>query len=656
VVTAADPEGPLAAALLRALSRAGARAEVRHDPGLSPGLAVATAGTPPVAVAVAHTADGGFVTSPAPPARAHADAAAVAASIAASRAATGAVAASAGLSSGVASDAGQGAVVGATAVPAGPQAPGGPWPPDATTAVRAGAGTRGGASHDAGLPPGQPVAATGTPPAVEAVVHTVYGDLITAADAPEQDHAHTTGVAASIAASRAATAAEPPNAPSGTRRTAGVGPTALPGGSGSGAPAGPGVPDGTAVVRARAGAPAEACRGSGLLPGRGVAVAGTPQAAVTAGAPEQNRAHIAAGAAASIAESPAAPATGPSQARSAARWSTAADAAPPVATVPGGLGAPGGPGVPDMAAVVHTRTGTSPGGTPAVARAHTPNGGLVTALGAPEQARADAVDAAAVPDGAGAPAMSAALTALLAGAAAQRLLCAVAGLPDPAEPEEDPRLLPGLPAVLVAEARPPHASYHPWVTGPADPAGPPAPPAADLAGALRRIGALGDPYLGVLDAPLPGGLPQLPAALAACRTPAGPLVAGAPRADLARFSAACRAAELHLADGMSGPVAVGAGPAHALGRALRRAALAAEERSGPGGGLLDEEWLGHPQARHWWTVLTRHLGRPARMTVRRLGAEGPYLAVVRESAPRRGARRTAGVAARAVEATPADAA
>ncbi|MEW2416511.1 hypothetical protein AB0953_22680 [Streptomyces sp. NPDC046866] len=399
VVTAADPEGPLAAALLRALARAGTRPEARRDPALPADRAVAAAGTPPWAVAVAQTPTGGFVTPPTAPERARTDAAAVAASLA-----------------------------------------GAPVPP---TAGRAAGPT---------------------------------------ADGPD------------------ASGARAPDASPGVRRAGGTPPTA---------PAPAGAASGTATVAGRAGA-------------------------------------------------------------------------------------------------------------------------------------------------------SAALVALLAGAAAQRLLSAVAGLPDPAEREEDPGLLPGPPAVLVAEARPPQASYHPWVTGPGGAAAPSAPPAADLAGALRRIGALGDPYLGVLDAPLPGGLPQLPAALAACRTPAGPLVAGAPRADLARLTAACRAAELGLADGAPGAPVVGAGPAHALGRALRRAALAAEDRSGAGAGagLPDEEWRGHPQARHWWTVLTRHLGRPAHMAVRRLGAEQAYLAVVRESAPRPGAHGPAGaaVAARAVEATPADAA
>ncbi|MFK0222666.1 hypothetical protein ACIQWN_31310 [Streptomyces vinaceus] len=321
-------------------------------------------------------------------------------------------------------------------------------------------------------------------------------------------------------------------------------------------------------------------------------------------------------------------------------------------------------------------------GTPpvAVAVARTAEGGFVTAPAEPERARTDAESIAVRMDRdtGSAPAEGAtgttgttatattdrmtdrmtgasasAVTALLAGAAAQRLLCAAAGLPDPAGPEEDPRLLPGRPAVLVALARPPHASYRPWVTGPAAPSSPSAAPAGDLSETLRRMGALTDPYLGVLDAPRPDDLPQLPAALATCASVAGPLVAGAPRTDLARLTAACRAAELHLGEGIRGPVSVGAGAAHALSRALRRAALATAGSSGTGQALGEEEWREHPQARHWWTVLTRHLEPPMRMTVHRLASEQAYLAVVRDPA---GGTGPAGATARAVEATPADAA
>ncbi|AXE24924.1 hypothetical protein C0216_17015 [Streptomyces globosus] len=286
----------------------------------------------------------------------------------------------------------------------------------------------------------------------------------------------------------------------------------------------------------------------------------------------------------------------------------------------------------------------------AVAADRTAGGGFVTAPTAPERVRADAGAVAARLGGtvsaSAAAAGADALTALLAGAAAQRLLCAAAGLPDPAGADEDQRLLPGRPAVLVAEAAPPRASYHPWAAGPAAASEPALPPAADLAEALRRVGALADPLLGVLDAPLPGRLPQLPAALAACRTPAGPLVAGAPRADLARLTAACRAAELRL----GGAAVVGAGPGHARGRALRRAALAASGRADTGPALPEEEWREHPQARHWWAVLTGIAGHAqARLAVRQLGGEQAYAAVVRVP----GAPAPLG---RAVEATPADAA
>ncbi|CAL9349411.1 hypothetical protein SUDANB120_00430 [Streptomyces sp. enrichment culture] len=285
----------------------------------------------------------------------------------------------------------------------------------------------------------------------------------------------------------------------------------------------------------------------------------------------------------------------------------------------------------------------------AVAADRTAGGGFVTAPAAPDRVRADAGALAArladPADASGTEAGPDALTALLAGAAAQRLLCAAAGLPEPAGADEDQRLLPGLPAVLVAEAAPPRASYHPWVAGPAAASEPGLPPAGDLAEALRRVGALADPLLGVLDAPMPGALPQLPAALAACPTPAGPLVAGAPRADLARLAAACRAAELRL----GGAAVVGAGPEHARGRALRRAALAAD-RLDAGPALPEEQWREHPQARHWRAVLTGFAGHAEALpVVRRLGAEQAYGAVVRVP----GSPAALGSA---VEATPADAA
>ncbi|MFE6748120.1 hypothetical protein ACFVGM_19870 [Kitasatospora purpeofusca] len=284
------------------------------------------------------------------------------------------------------------------------------------------------------------------------------------------------------------------------------------------------------------------------------------------------------------------------------------------------------------------------------------DGGFVTAPAGPARARADlaALTERLRPDsgqghGGSAPR---ALPLLLAAATAQRLLCAVAGLPDPGDPADDPRLLPGRPAVLVAGTRPLRSEHRPWAAGP----GPAAAPPEDLDAALRRVAALGDPRLGVFDAPAPGDLPQLPAALVTCRTPDGLLVAGASRTDLARLTGAVRALELRLAAvdaGSTAPrVTVGAGTAHALGRALRRAALAAlalptDPRTATAAGAVptagaapEAGWHEHPQARHWTAALARRLGHVADPTVHRL-ADSAHLAVVEGS--------------RAVEATAADA-
>ncbi|MGW3077221.1 hypothetical protein [Kitasatospora sp. NPDC001132] len=273
------------------------------------------------------------------------------------------------------------------------------------------------------------------------------------------------------------------------------------------------------------------------------------------------------------------------------------------------------------------------------------DGGFVTAPADPDRTRADLAAIAdrlrsgpgpsgGGPGPSGGGSAPRTLPLLLAAATAQRLLCAVAGLPNPGDPDDDPRLLAGRPSVLVARARPPRAEHHPWAAAP----GPAAEPPADLETALRRAAALGDPLLGVLDAPSPGELPQSPVALAACRTPSGALVAGAARADLARLAGALRSAELHLAAADPGVAAtVGADPGHALGRALRRAALAV-----PGGGeaLPEAVWREHPQAAHWVAALARRLGRDAGVTVRRLAGHA-FLATVE--------------GARAVEAGPADA-
>ncbi|MFJ1753400.1 hypothetical protein [Kitasatospora sp. NPDC088134] len=227
------------------------------------------------------------------------------------------------------------------------------------------------------------------------------------------------------------------------------------------------------------------------------------------------------------------------------------------------------------------------------------------------------------------------LAGLLGAAAAQRLVCAVAGLPDPGEAVDDPRLPAGRPAVLIARERPPGAGYHPWVAGPGKPGAAP----ADLGQALHRVAALGDEWLGVLDAPSAGGLPQLPVALVSCATPGGTLLAGAPRTDLARLAAACRAAELELAaEGTAVEAVVGADPAHAYGRALRRSARTAlREPAGP----PRAEHLDHPQTAYWLSALTRSLGRAPELTLSRFVGTDVWWAEAE--------------GARAIEATPADA-
>ncbi|MFF4582246.1 hypothetical protein [Streptomyces sp. NPDC001389] len=282
----------------------------------------------------------------------------------------------------------------------------------------------------------------------------------------------------------------------------------------------------------------------------------------------------------------------------------------------------------------------------AVAAGRSGGGGYATAPGSPAQARSDAraLEDRLGPAGDGAPA---ALLPLLAGTAAHRLLCAAAGLPDPAAEGGDERLLTGLPAVLLADARPLRADYRTWLgperldadryTGLA--------PARTLDEALRRLDALGDGRCGVLPGPEPAGLSQLPVPLASCDIPGRRLTGGAPRLDLARLELFCRAAELLLGAGGS---TVGANPGHARGRALRAAAA----RLAAGPAVPEGEWSGHPQARHWWTTLAGRLGVAARPEVRRAAPGGEaYHAVVRRAG-------TPGSAplGEAVEATPGDAA
>ncbi|MCX5192604.1 hypothetical protein OOK31_01645 [Streptomyces sp. NBC_00249] len=302
-------------------------------------------------------------------------------------------------------------------------------------------------------------------------------------------------------------------------------------------------------------------------------------------------------------------------------------------------------------------TAARPDGTElAVAALARPGGAFVTPVGSPAGAGADAAalrarlgrDGLDGPRAAEAPS-GPALTALVAGGAVQRLLCAVAGLPDPdsedTAEEAGAGASPRLRTALVAAEDPPHAAYHPWLGGP--PA--PQPPPGTLAEALAGVEALGDEHLGPLPAPGTGSLPQLPVALVECAAPGGGrLTAGGARADLARLDALCRAAELRLGAGRSG-VVVGAGPGHALGRALRRAALA---RPLPVGAAApwNPYGAGHAQARHWWTALTGRLGVRAELTLTPLDtAEAAFRAEVRGG-------RDGRLLGQAVEATAGDAA
>ncbi|MEU0354374.1 hypothetical protein [Streptomyces cyaneofuscatus] len=270
-----------------------------------------------------------------------------------------------------------------------------------------------------------------------------------------------------------------------------------------------------------------------------------------------------------------------------------------------------------------------------------PGGGFVTPVGSVGQARADAdglADRLRRQEALGG-AEHPGLPALLASSAAQRLVCAVAGLRDPSAEAGDARLIPGLPTALVAEREPLRGEYRTWV-GPVLVDADRVRPRADvrtLTEALARVPVLTDRLAGVLDEPDPGALPQLPAALVRSSVAGEVLVSGSARADLARLEAVCRAAELLLRKGESGlerdagPV-VGAGAVHARGRALRRAGAVQQQDThsgdteGPFGGAAPVPWSPepgrHPQALHWWSVLVRRLGVDADVAVSRLDTVG----------------------------------
>lgn len=210
------------------------------------------------------------------------------------------------------------------------------------------------------------------------------------------------------------------------------------------------------------------------------------------------------------------------------------------------------------------------------------------------------------------------LMALAGGAAAHRVICQVAGFPDPAEQRDtdQPENL-GLPAVLIARLDPLRVEYHPWPgAGGTVPSGP-----ASLDTALKRLAILGDEELGVVSPAGVGDLPQLPAALAVTQPrssghPAPPILAGAVTADIARLTAACEAALQHARSAVGGLVAVGVDEVHARGLALRRLVSA---KGLPASPVPDTEWQSVPVSRRWWKAITLGLGVESRLKLVRYG-------------------------------------
>ncbi len=238
------------------------------------------------------------------------------------------------------------------------------------------------------------------------------------------------------------------------------------------------------------------------------------------------------------------------------------------------------------------------------------------------------------------------VAALVGGAAAHRLVCRVAGLPDPAieaaglAEHTSGKRPADWPAVLVARAEPLNASYRPWLLG-----GAPGVPRryATLDEALDALDALCDNELGVLSLPELGDLPQLPAALAACSTADDTAIGTGATTSAARLDAALRSAARRLAPGDPARIAVGIHREHADGVLLRRSvALLAVRRAGPVPD--DATWMREPVARRWWKALTLRFGVEAAATVEEL-ADGVFLARL----------RTAERLSWAVEATPGDA-
>jgi hypothetical protein len=223
------------------------------------------------------------------------------------------------------------------------------------------------------------------------------------------------------------------------------------------------------------------------------------------------------------------------------------------------------------------------------------------------------------------------LAALVGGAAAHRLVCAVAGLPDPgADPAgPGPVSAAGVPGVFVARLDPLRGRYHPW-TGPDAGAGGPEPGGAGtdrLDRALALADVLTDPELGPLPPVRIADLPQVPAGLVTATSSAGTAAGVGVTVDVARVLAVVGAVELATGGAGTGSVlrAVGADRRHADGTVLRRLVHLLAP-AGPAAG--DASWAGSPVARQWWKALTLRFGVRARVEVLRV-AEGVHVASVR---------------------------
>lgn len=225
------------------------------------------------------------------------------------------------------------------------------------------------------------------------------------------------------------------------------------------------------------------------------------------------------------------------------------------------------------------------------------------------------------------------LAALVGGAAAHRLVCAIAGLPDPGEDvlaaTRAPASALGRPTALVARLDPLTAEYHPWwQTAEDEPATGGALDPAEPDTVMARVEALSDPETGALPDLAVDDLPQLPAGLAACDA-GGTVVCGTGvDTAMARLSCAIGAAEGLIAQAVGGvPVVVGADERHAEGVRLRRLLHAAV--GAPEAADATQEWGLSPGARRWFKAVTLRFGVPADLRVARL-ADGVFHAELRE--------------------------